>query len=271
MNNPKRYSRHGKLVAWYGVLSFAGLWVITFIVETWIYWRLEPVCHLPSAPSELKCDGEQIWITTVHMSFQRPSAGRLGLFLLAASVGLLIGYLIKRLWRGWIFIPLTIYALVPLVVWPDPVGIHLVAFSYAALIYIMRFALKFNPHLQLLQRPKDSQVALTIFQIYHQYALLSLAVIGLTLTTFLFSFESAFKDFWEPAWTHLPGIREPFYVAHAAFLFIGIAGLAVFVCREFHVKQEEVLTTGLMPPIDGHGHGEEVTTVDVDAPEKAQT
>jgi hypothetical protein len=112
----------------------------------------------------------------------------------------------------------------------------------------MRFSMRFNPHLKEIQEPYRKEVLPGIFQMYHQYAILSLAVIGLALSTFLFGFETTFRDFWQPAWTNFPGIRMPFYASHAAFMGVGIAGLALGVCREFHVKQEEVLGTTMTNP-----------------------
>lgn len=248
-----RNANHGTWVGLYGFISFLSLFAVDYAFQNWIYDRLHAFC----GDKELNCTMDhQIWVQSVGVGFLEHTPYRLRVVIgVVLPFSIVIAYLIRRWWSSmWKFIiPIVLYVAVPIIVsiveiTHDPLGISLVALFYASLIYIMRFALRFNPHTKKYIRnvPESSrkEVRLNIFRIYHQYAILSLAVIGLALSTFIFGFESVFRDFWEPAWDHFPAIRLPFYVSHEVFIAIGIVGLSLGVCREFHVKQEEMLKEG---------------------------
>jgi hypothetical protein len=250
MTDIERYEKHGSWVGLYAFLSFVSIFVIAYVFRNWIYDKLLIFCQSGDTRQELQCDlaSSTIRSVNVDLGFVHLGPCRFMFHMIGVVVcGLVIAYLVRRWWYGgWKFlVPMLLYVSIPLtVIRVDTMGVKLVAFFYAALIYIMRFSLKFNPHRRKIDGQSRRDVQLCIFKIYHQYAILSLAVIGLTLSTFIFGFEVAFREFMEPMWTRFPQIRWPFYVSHALFLGIGITGLALGVCREFHVKQEEMLKNG---------------------------
>lgn len=256
-----RHRSQGMLLGVFSSLSFFSLFLISHIFENLLYDNL--------INNRDKWNGQNIreyeisyWfkhsfvieVPAYNLRFEKLTLGyQVTWEALLLCLACLIGFLIHRYWmeKGWqLLIPSALYVIAPFVVamwfYPDVFETKLVAILYLGLIYIMRGSMRFNPHLEIrASGPVKTEIISGIMKLYQQYTLISLAVIGLTSTTFLFALESSFRELnkgFEQAQL-LPLIEWPNYSAQVYLILAGCAGLFIGVTREFHVKQHEIFRT----------------------------
>jgi hypothetical protein len=134
MSKVRRYERHGKWVGWYSAISFVLLFVIGYGSELRIYNKLAGYCGADKWQQELACGGGSnksvIFLISNDSSFVKLGLCRSllygGVILLSAGA---IRVLISHWWNsGRFLIPVVLYVTIPTFVYPDPIGIKLVAF-----------------------------------------------------------------------------------------------------------------------------------------------
>jgi len=255
-----RQPRQAALLGVYSGVSFYLLFFFTYYFESSIYENLVRSAPFLSA-GRLESYEVKHWyihkqgvifpevMTPYRMWYETlPTAYLLGWALSLGVAAVLIGWMVYRFSfvRSWrLLAPAALYVSIPFLVarlYPDMFGIQITCWIYLFLLFVMRGAQLFNPHLEI--QASDRMVEKkfeAILRMYHQYFLISLAVMALVSTTFLFGVQSSFRELFKKAEPIFPAMEWPYYLAYISYSILGIIGLAFGVTREFHLKLHETL------------------------------
>jgi hypothetical protein len=126
-------------------------------------------------------------------------------------------------------------------------GLEIIAPIFEFLLYIARRAQGSNPHLELAP-PVDERKFEAILRFYDRQFVLSLGVIALVSTTFIFGLQAAFRELWHSADLLFPAIEWPYQVSFILNCVLGIIGLVGGVTAEFSAKIRETLRMQIAKP-----------------------
>ena len=254
-----------RFLASYAALSFVALFGINLLVQQMAYTRIASLASAPPSGAQRTVTSRDIsrWYVqkvqikvTQDLVYEKPSLKcLLAWSLLILGAGSVVGFTFYIAWPRRVpwksVVAYLLYALLPIPICRyfchDMTGLELIAPIFEFLLYTVRRAQGSNPHLELTP-PIDQRKFEAILRFYDRQFVLSLGVVALVSTTFVFGLQGAFRELWRTADWLFPAIEWPYFVSFILNCMLGIIGLVGGVTAELSGKIRETMRMPIAKP-----------------------